>query len=222
MGHAYLAAGQLSELSERRVLGGNQHAPACRAVCRRRLHGAGSSAPGPEPGRGVHYSGSPLPLSLAEANYNHQVLEVTFEGASWPSFERIPVPRAVEMIRLPQSGLDEALQAIEARWTCPLARRRPQPFLEVRLLLPPNPRPASASAYWPPSVTKPVRLARITTSYQGLGPGAGGWCRPALLDELSPPRCFASAISVSSTGSRRPNWWRRLKRSLEQVKESSQ
>lgn len=26
MGHAYLAAGQLSELSERRVLGGNQHA----------------------------------------------------------------------------------------------------------------------------------------------------------------------------------------------------
>ena len=37
---------------------------------------------------------------------------------------------------------------------------------------------------------KPVRLARITTSYQGLGPrGLADGASQRRLDELSPPRC---------------------------------
>ena len=49
--------------------------------------------------------------------------------------ERIPVPRAVEMIRLPQGTLEEALTAIEAL-SLPDCPQEAQPFLEVRLLLP--------------------------------------------------------------------------------------
>ena len=84
MGHAYLAAGQLSELSERRVLGGNQHALPAELFAAADYTALGHLHLAQSPAEGVHYSGSPLPLSLAEANYNHQVLEVTFEGASWP------------------------------------------------------------------------------------------------------------------------------------------
>lgn len=79
----YLAAGQLSELSERRVLGGNQHALPADIFATADYTALGHLHLAQSPAEGVHYNGSPLPLSLAEANYNHQVLEVTFEGASW-------------------------------------------------------------------------------------------------------------------------------------------
>ena len=121
------------------------------------------------------------------------------------------MPRAVEMIRLPQSGLDEALQAIEAL-ALPACPQQAQPFLEVRLLLP-KPEARIRERVLAAIGDKPVRLARITTSYQGSGQGLADGAGQRRLDELSPPRCFASAISVSSTGSRRPSWWRRLKRS---------
>ena len=135
MGHAYLAAGQLSELSERRVLGGNQHALPADLFATADYTALGHLHLAQSPAEGVHYSGSPLPLSLAEANYNHQVLEVTFAEGKLAGLERIPVPRAVEMIRLPQSTLDDALNAI-ASLELPACPQEAQPFLEVRLLLP--------------------------------------------------------------------------------------
>ena len=188
MGHAYLAAGQLSELSERRVLGGNQHAlPAdifagADYTALGHLHLAQSPAPG------VHYSGSPLPLSLAEANYNHQVLEVTFEDGKLTALERIPVPRSVEMIRLPESSLDEGLDAIAAL-DLPDLPVEAQPFLEVRLLLP-KPEARIRERVLAAMAGKPVRLARISTRYQGSGQGLADGANRRRLDEISPTEVF--------------------------------
>src|SRR5690606_31973669 len=57
MGHAYLAAGQLSELSERRVLGGNQHALPANIFASADYTALGHLHLSQSPAEGVHYSG---------------------------------------------------------------------------------------------------------------------------------------------------------------------
>ncbi|MGY3943170.1 exonuclease SbcCD subunit D C-terminal domain-containing protein [Aeromonas tecta] len=218
MGHAYLAAGQLSELSERRVLGGNQHAlPAdifagADYTALGHLHLAQSPAPG------VHYSGSPLPLSLAEANYNHQVLEVTLEGGKLTALERIPVPRAVQMVRLPESSLDEALAAISVLEVSELPTEA-QPFLEVRLLLP-KPEARIRERILAALAGKPLRLARISTRYQGSGQGLADGSSRRRLDELSPTEVFRLCYQRQFEGEPAAELVASFEEILVQVKES--
>ncbi|WP_421260810.1 exonuclease SbcCD subunit D C-terminal domain-containing protein [Aeromonas jandaei] len=220
MGHAYLAAGQLSELSERRVLGGNQHALPAELFAGADYTALGHLHLAQSPAEGVHYSGSPLPLSLAEANYNHQVLEVTFAGGKLAGLERIPVPRAVEMIRLPQSPLDEALEAIEAL-TLPPCPQEAQPFLEVRLLLP-KPEARIRERILAAIADKPVRLARISTQYQGSGEGLADGRERRRLDELSPTEVFRLCYQRQFEGEPEAQLVASFEEILEQVKESNQ
>lgn len=218
MGHAYLASGQLSELSERRVLGGNQHAlpadlfAAADYTALGHLHLAQSPAPG------VHYSGSPLPLSLAEASYNHQVLEVTFEAGKPTTIARLPVPRSVEMIRLPESSLDEALVAIAAL-TLPDLPTEVQPFLEVRLLLP-KPEARIRERILAAMAGKPVRLARISTRYQGSGQGLADGAQRRRLDEISPTEVFRLCYRRQFEGEPATELITSFEEILVQVKES--
>ncbi|WP_303843951.1 exonuclease SbcCD subunit D C-terminal domain-containing protein [Aeromonas sobria] len=220
MGHAYLAAGQLSELSERRVLGGNQHALPADLFATADYTALGHLHLAQSPAEGVHYSGSPLPLSLAEANYNHQVLEVTFAGGKLAGLERIPVPRAVEMIRLPQSTLDESLKAIE-ELTLSACQQEAQPFLEVRLLLP-KPEARIRERILAAIAGKPVRLARITTSYQGSGEGLADGRERRRLDELSPTEVFRLCYQRQFEGEPEAELVASFEEILEQVKESNQ
>ena len=220
MGHAYLAAGQLSELSERRVLGGNQHALPAELFAGADYTALGHLHLAQSPAEGVHYSGSPLPLSLAEANYNHQVLEVTFAGGKLAGLERIPVPRAVEMIRLPQSPLDEALEAIEAL-TLPPCPQEAQPFLEVRLLLP-KPEARIRERILAAIADNPVRLARISTQYQGSGEGLADGRERRRLDELSPTEVFRLCYQRQFEGEPEAQLVASFEEILEQVKESNQ
>lgn len=220
MGHAYLAAGQLSELSERRVLGGNQHALPAELFADADYTALGHLHLAQSPAEGVHYSGSPLPLSLAEANYNHQVLEVTFAEGKLAGLERIPVPRAVEMIRLPQSSLDEALKAIEAL-TLPPCPQEAQPFLEVRLLLP-KPEARIRERILAAIADKPVRLARISTQYQGSGEGLADGRERRRLDELSPTEVFRLCYQRQFEGEPEAQLVASFEEILEQVKESNQ
>ncbi|MFM5537847.1 exonuclease SbcCD subunit D C-terminal domain-containing protein [Aeromonas veronii] len=220
MGHAYLAAGQLSELSERRVLGGNQHALPAELFAGADYTALGHLHLAQSPAEGVHYSGSPLPLSLAEANYNHQVLEVTFAEGKLTGLERIPVPRAVEMIRLPQSTLDDALNAIASLElvACP---QEAQPFLEVRLLLP-KPEARIRERILAAIADKPVRLARISTQYQGSGEGLADGCERRRLDELSPTEVFRLCYQRQFEGEPEAGLVASFEEILEQVKESNQ
>ncbi|WP_429145074.1 exonuclease SbcCD subunit D C-terminal domain-containing protein [Aeromonas veronii] len=220
MGHAYLAAGQLSELSERRVLGGNQHALPAELFAGADYTALGHLHLAQSPAEGVHYSGSPLPLSLAETNYNHQVLEVTFAGGKLAGLERIPVPRAVEMIRLPQSTLDDALNAI-ASLELPACPQEAQPFLEVRLLLP-KPEARIRERILAAIADKPVRLARITTSYQGSGEGLADGRERRRLDELSPTEVFRLCYLRQFEGEPEAGLVASFEEILEQVKESNQ
>lgn len=220
MGHAYLAAGQLSELSERRVLGGNQHALPAELFASADYTALGHLHLAQSPTEGVHYSGSPLSLSLAEANYNHQVLEVTFAGGKLAGLERIPVPRAVEMIRLPQSPLDDALKAIEAL-TLPPCPQEAQPFLEVRLLLP-KPEARIRERILAAIADKPVRLARISTQYQGSGEGLADGRERRRLDELSPTEVFRLCYQRQFEGEPEAQLIASFEEILEQVKESNQ
>lgn len=103
MGHCYMAGGALSELSERKILGGNQHALPVSIfpddvayVALGHLHKA-QEVGAPH----VRYSGSPIPLSLGEREYDHQVLLVELDGPNFVRARPIPVPRRVQFLRIP-------------------------------------------------------------------------------------------------------------------------
>ncbi|MCB9549492.1 MAG: exonuclease SbcCD subunit D C-terminal domain-containing protein [Myxococcales bacterium] len=137
MGHCYLADTALSEQSERKILGGNQHAlPASlfpddvAYVALGHLHLAQ-----PVGRSGVRYSGSPLPLSMAEATYQHQVLQVDLDGPDLVAVTPLLAPRPVEILRLPEGGplpVDAVLKRLGALpLRDPGAPHWQRPFLEV-------------------------------------------------------------------------------------------
>lgn len=218
MGHAYLAAGQLSELSERRVLGGNQHALPADIFAGADYTALGHLHLAQRLAEGVHYSGSPLPLSLTETSYRHQVLEVTLEAGQLAAVEAIPVPRSVEMIRLPLGSLDEALTAIDAL-ELPDRPQEAQPFLEVRLLLP-KPEARIRERILAALAGKPVRLARINTQYQGSGQGLADGRERRRLDELSPTEVFRLCYQRQFEGEPEVGLVASFEEILEQVKEA--
>ncbi|WP_421218056.1 exonuclease SbcCD subunit D C-terminal domain-containing protein [Aeromonas enteropelogenes] len=218
MGHAYLAAGQLSELSERRVLGGNQHALPADIFAGADYTALGHLHLAQRLAEGVHYSGSPLPLSLTETSYRHQVLEVTLEAGQLAAVEAIPVPRNVEMIRLPLGSLDEALAAIDAL-ELPDRPQEAQPFLEVRLLLP-KPEARIRERILAALAGKPVRLARINTQYQGSGQGLADGRERRRLDELSPTEVFRLCYQRQFEGEPEVGLVASFEEILEQVKEA--
>ncbi|WP_421222257.1 exonuclease SbcCD subunit D C-terminal domain-containing protein [Aeromonas enteropelogenes] len=218
MGHAYLAAGQLSELSERRVLGGNQHALPADIFTGADYTALGHLHLAQRLAEGIHYSGSPLPLSLTETGYRHQVLEVTLEAGQLAAVEAIPVPRSVEMIRLPQGSLDEALAAIDAL-ELPDRPQEAQPFLEVRLLLP-KPEARIRERILAALAGKPVRLARINTQYQGSGQGLADGRERRRLDELSPTEVFRLCYQRQFEGEPEVGLVASFEEILEQVKEA--
>ncbi|PSW57633.1 exonuclease SbcCD subunit D C-terminal domain-containing protein [Photobacterium leiognathi] len=168
MGHAYMASGQLSEMSERRVLGGNQHAlPASifaddmSYVALGHLHLAQKVAKKEH----VRYSGSPIPLSMSERNYKHQILAVEFDGRDVKAIEEISIPRSVDMLKVPTkpAPLDEVLAALKALPDDELPREQ-QPFLEVHVLLD-KPQALLREKVLQALEGKSVRLAKITPHY---------------------------------------------------------
>ncbi|MEM7678739.1 MAG: exonuclease SbcCD subunit D C-terminal domain-containing protein [Myxococcota bacterium] len=142
-GHCYMAGGAVSDLSERKIQVGHQHAlpidifPAeLTYVALGHLHRAQSVGDAAH----IRYSGSPLPLSLAERDYPHQVLRVDIDNARIQSITPLMVPRTVEILRIPETPapLEEVLPMLTS-----LPRRaafegvdeHERPYLEVRIRL---------------------------------------------------------------------------------------
>lgn len=147
-GHCYMLGGQLSELSERKVQMGNQHALPVNVFPRELAYVALGHLHRAQMVGGlvqVRYSGSPIPLSLTEQRYEHQVLRVELSGRELVSVEPRFVPRSVAMLSLPEehAPLPEVLGLLAT-----LPRTRPPelppeacPYLEVKVALEgPNPR----------------------------------------------------------------------------------
>ena len=164
MGHCHMVDGQSSQDSERRiVIGGTEALPASMFdpqvayVALGHLHLA-QRVGGHEHRR---YCGSPLPLSFSEVGYQHQVLRIDLDGPVVAAVTPLPVPRAVQLLRVPAqpAPLDEALAALEAL-ELPDAPLYEQPFLEVRVLLD-GPEPGLRGRVEAALAGKPVRLAKI-------------------------------------------------------------
>lgn len=138
MGHCHLQGACESPDSERRLVVGGAEAvsiatfdPQISYVALGHLHRAQTF----DDGR-VRYSGSPIPLSFAESDYRHQILQLTLDGTDLLNVEGVPVPRRVQLLQIPrgQPGtVDELLPRLDALNPDSSLATDQQPFLEVRI-----------------------------------------------------------------------------------------
>jgi DNA repair exonuclease SbcCD nuclease subunit len=147
MAHCHLTGGAMSDLSERKLVVGNQAAlpadvfPANLSyVALGHLHLAQQID-----GRAsLQYAGSVLPLSFPERTYEHQVSLVELEGERVASIRARRIPRAVEVLSMPDDGprpLDEVLQLLRDLPARGDGRDHRRPYLEVQVALD-RPEPA--------------------------------------------------------------------------------
>ncbi|WP_312921853.1 exonuclease SbcCD subunit D C-terminal domain-containing protein [Stutzerimonas nitrititolerans] len=193
MSHAHMAGGAVSEESERNIVIGNAEAlpaslfpEAVAYVALGHLHKPQQVASQAR----IRYSGSPLPLSFAEVNYPHQVLLVSFAGEKLARIESLPVPRAVEMIRIGRAPLAEVITALEALPTIGLFSEH-LPWLEVRVLLD-EPLPDLRQRIETAITGKACRLVRIASEYAGRRGEADSEVLVGL-DQINPQELFARA-----------------------------
>ncbi len=195
MGHCYMVGGRVSELSERRILGGNQHALSVALFPDRVAYAALGHlhlAQAVDAEGRVRYSGSPLPLSLDERDYPHQVVQVDLDGAATAVVQALRVPCFVAIHRFPERG-SAAVEAVEAALVAfpfdeglaPECR----PYLEVAVRLE-RPDPGLRARIEAVLEGRPARLLKLTSEYAGRahGPAAAGPARR--LDELQPEGVF--------------------------------
>lgn len=168
MAHAYLVSSTISEMSERRILGGNQHALPIEIFADNYDYSALGHLHKPQQlgGRPVYYCGSPIPLSLAERDYKHQVKLVEFTGAQLSSVTSLFIPRVVDMLAVPTVAqpLDEVLVLLNALNDDDIDDHL-KPLLEVKVLLD-KPQAMLREKISKALVNKSVRLVKITTQYK--------------------------------------------------------
>lgn len=192
MSHAHLQGASVSENSERPiVIGGEEALPSSlfpddiAYVALGHLH-----RPQHVGEERIRYSGTPLPMDFSEAHYRHQIIEVTLEGERLASLESLPIPRAVELLRVGPLVLEDALNQLEILSLDDTLPRERWPWLEVRLDLE-APCPDLRSRIEAILADKPVRLLRIHTRYTGESPQTGE--ASVTLDSLGPEALFERA-----------------------------
>lgn len=197
MGHLYMTGTRISELSERRILGGNQHALPHDLFPDDMAYAAlGHLHLAQEVGRrGVRYSGSPIPLSMSEIHYPHQVCLVDLDGEELAEVTPLRVPRAVELLRIPErDSLDKAalLDRLAALPPMPEgADPALRPFLEVRVRLD-RPEPSLRNAVEAALEGKHARLVRIGLELGGDGRSLADRVVDEMLEELLPEKVFTN------------------------------
>ncbi len=194
MGHLYMSGGELSELSERRILGGNQHAlpvdvfpPELVYVALGHLHRAQRLADGR-----VRYSGSPIPLSMTEAGYPHQVVLVDVRNGALESSRALHVPHRVEMMRIPSAGsatLPEVIRAIKELPEQSAIAEALRPFLDVEIRRE-KPEPGLQQQILDAVSDRAVRLVRIATVDTGGKLPLADALRGKTLEALTPEQVF--------------------------------
>jgi exonuclease SbcD len=190
-GHCYMVGTRLSELSERKILGGNLHAlpvdifaDDVAYVALGHLHLAQTVG-----GRThVRYSGSPIPLALAEAAYRHQVTLVELDGERLADVRALEVPRAVPILRVGPAALDEVVAQLDAL-ALPEVPDEERPLVEVRVRLA-APEPALRRRVEAALEGRPARLCKLTVEHAGDGRALAEATAAARLAELAPEEVF--------------------------------
>ena len=199
-GHCYMVNGCVSELSERKILGGNQHALPVELfpediayVALGHLHLAQQVGANNH----IRYSGSPIPLSFDESHYPHQVVQVDIKAGQPAATVAIKIPRSVELLRIPNSKdfavLPDVLQQLaqmDFDDGLPVERR---PFVELRIRLE-KPEPGLRQQVEAVISQLPVRLLKISTAYGGSDNSLADIKIEERLEELPPldvfQRCY--------------------------------
>lgn len=191
MGHCYLVQGQLSELSERKILGGNQHAlPASifpadvSYVALGHLHLSQTL----DNGR-VRYSGSPIPLSMSERHYPHAVTVLELDATGTLHLEQLRIPRTRDLIRVPDSGFLSLPDALEALGSLENRTDEVKPLLEVGISME-KPQAMLRNALLETLNGKGYHLAKITAQYTGSGQVLGDHTTIHGLKDLSIEEVF--------------------------------
>ncbi len=198
-GHCYMVNGAISELSERKILGGNQHAlpvdcfPANIAyVALGHLHLAQKVGPNEH----IRYSGSPIPLSFDETDYLHQLVQVDVKSGQSVQISKIKIPRSVQLLRIPNGKdfavLPEVIAQLEAL-NLGILPGEQRPLLELRIRLE-KPEPGLRQQVEEAITNLPVRLLKISTAYAGSEKSLAELIIEERLEELQPldvfQRCY--------------------------------
>jgi exonuclease SbcD len=198
-GHCYMVNGAVSELSERKILGGNQHALPVELfpndisyVALGHLHLAQRV--------GIHqhirYSGSPIPLSFDESDYPHQVIQIEIKAGQPVETTAIKIPRSIELLRIPNGKdfavLSDVIGQLENLSLDDLPIEQ-QPLLELRIRLE-KPEPGLRQQIEEVIAKLPVRLLKISTAYSGNEKSLADLKIEERLEELQPldvfQRCY--------------------------------
>ncbi|WP_206243389.1 exonuclease SbcCD subunit D C-terminal domain-containing protein [Novosphingobium terrae] len=192
-GHLHVAGGDVSELSERRIVVGGEEAQAASLFDARPAYVALGHLHRPQAvtaATTVRYAGSPFPLSSTERDYRHSIAVVRLkpEGCE---VDLVPIPRPVAFLSIGPFPLDDAVTAIEALQLDPAVPIERWPFIEIAVRID-GPEPHLQSRILAALEAKPVRLVRILSvrreaSEATLDPMTG-----ANLAELAPHDVFAA------------------------------
>lgn len=170
LGHCHVAGGDISKESERRIVVGGAEMLSAGVFDERIAYAALGHLHLPQAVGGkenVRYSGSPLPMSFAEIHYPHQIVRIVLDGEQVKSIDAIPVPRAVDLLRIPPkpAPLTEVLEALnQLQLDEDNVPEEKQPYLEVRIRFD-APEPGARSAIENALKGKPVRFVGIDASY---------------------------------------------------------
>ncbi len=200
VGHLMMASSALSPDSERKIQAGNRHAVPVDVfprdasyVALGHLHRA-QAVGGLEH---IRYAGSPIPLSMNEAAYPHQVVLVDLDGADVAHVRAVRVPRLVDMIRIPEAGeaaLPQVLQELGSLPRLVVGEEQPaelRPFVAVHVSIA-QPEPTLRDQIEEAAEGRAVRLITINVSYTGQ-PLALADAKPTqLLDELTLGEVFVA------------------------------
>lgn len=198
-GHCYMVNGAISELSERKILGGNQHALPLELfpeniayVALGHLHLAQQVGGNQH----IRYSGSPIPLSFDESDYHHQVLQVDIKADQAAEVTPLKIPRSIDLLRIPNGKdfavLPEVIQQLESLQLddLPIYER---PLLELRIRLE-KPEPSLRQQVEEAIAQRPIRLLKISTAYTGSEKSLADIKIEERLEELQPldvfERCY--------------------------------
>lgn len=194
LGHCHMVGGEISEESERRIVIGGTEALSANMFDANVAYAAlGHLHLAQKVGKQEHlrYCGSPLPMSFAEVDYQHQVLRVDLDGERTSAITPIYVPRAVDLLRVPKQPASLAqvliaLTALDHPADTPLER---QAYLEVRVILN-EPEPGIRAEIEKAIEGKPLRLAKIEISYSAKASTASAHISLDELEKLQPEDIF--------------------------------
>ncbi len=196
-GHCYMVGTELSELSERRILGGNQHALPSQIFSKKIDYVAlGHLHKAQQVSDVIRYSGSPIPLSFSERHYKHQVIQIDIKIKKEKKqlhIEPILIPRSRQILSLPErdyAALTELELLIEQSDFAPIAKdTENDPMLEVRVELD-KPEPGLRSKIEIMLEGLAVRLLKISLHYPGQQIALADKKQYARLEELHPEDVF--------------------------------